>query len=1043
MGGGAAGGESPSGVSGGTGVIACWPNQLFDESKMACTYWQDVDTSNCPDFDGSKMMPDQYDENANEERFFCGHSWSHARSICEPCPGGSKLECSDASYNCFAGVTGCPSNASSSNINSNNSQPETAATTTISVPTPAPVNNVELVSPATSNNNINASGGLSSPSPSVAFNTNNIQSEQQQPNPTIVFVNPNPPTTTASFTNNEECTTHSDCQGGKFCNEGFCGQCSNEGMGCSIDQVCRTASCHVTQKEGPGICYDKEELHNFCRVAWKDESYQCNFNTMVCESSSSVGQEVVQGDDEETATSTTSGSNNVNQGGSSSSTATMNSASPLYTNPQGNNFFCGMTFSSVELRCLQSKPCPNGFASEHCAAMEGCFRVSKCGLEYAAASTASANESAATTATTTTTTTTQQPAIVVNPTAPPTVATSTNTESGGLSPEIFITTPPNQEPSPAVVVTNPEPPTNYWTNYKQCTSHAACPTGQFCNEGFCGQCSHEGMGCSVDEVCRTASCDATQNPGPGKCYRKEELHSFCQVVFKDESYQCNLDLMVCESTSVIQVAVVPQTTPNDPAFVAPTTTSPPTKEPTTSGPTKAPTTSGPTKAPTVNKFFCGTTWQAYVNDCENATPCPRGDECAEGYTCFAAGSPCAKKQGSNAADVTATTTAATVTATTAATTTSTTVATTSKSPVITDSNTSSDEGPIGDIAILNGDTNQSPSDQTTGSKDEITIKNCDVCDGAGQLDLSQTVMFEGKSTSCGEFGWIFGSQNVLEGSEICLNYRSTYSGQCCFNPPSNGCALCDTGMSGDWYDVRVDAKTTYNGESDVSCTQVSNQIRSKIESSSAQCAEVKRDHFDTCCFNKCSICGDLQVDWDATVFYDGKEVSCHELDGKIIFEEGIAMGSDTCLTSQELYSTTCCINPPENPCNLCRSGDNDFLLKSDVNVVSATGETESCLEVFQSLLSRSEHSSVQCLNSQKELQAKCCDGGTFDDYNAPVPSPGVDWSPSVDEPAGYPTKGFYYTSPDWNENWNSSCRITSTATALALLSISWVMVMWQ
>jgi hypothetical protein len=121
------------------------------------------------------------------------------------------------------------------------------------------------------------------------------------------------------------------------------------------------------------------------------------------------------------------------------------------------------------------------------------------------------------------------------------------------------------------------------------------------------------------------------------------------------------------------------------------------------------------------------------------------------------------------------------------------------------------------------------------------------------------------------------------------------------------------------------------------------------------------------------------------------------------------------------------------------------------------------LEVFQSLLARTEQSSAQCLSSRKELQAKCCGVGTYDDNNvlvpspddnnatvssvdkpagyAPVPSPGVDWSPSVDEPAGYPTEGFYYTKPDWNENWNSCSRITSTATASALLSISWVM--WQ
>lgn len=53
-----------------SGVISCWPNQLFDEINGVCTYWQNVDTSNCPEFDSAKMMPELTDENANEERFF-------------------------------------------------------------------------------------------------------------------------------------------------------------------------------------------------------------------------------------------------------------------------------------------------------------------------------------------------------------------------------------------------------------------------------------------------------------------------------------------------------------------------------------------------------------------------------------------------------------------------------------------------------------------------------------------------------------------------------------------------------------------------------------------------------------------------------------------------------------------------------------------------------------------------------------------------------------------------------------------------------------
>lgn len=36
-----------------------------------------------------------------------------------------------------------------------------------------------------------------------------------------------------------------------------------------------------------------------------------------------------------------------------------------------------------------------------------------------------------------------------------------------------------------------------------------------------------------------------------------------------------------------------------------------------------------------NTFFCGTSIEEIDSDCENATPCPTGDECPEGFGCFA------------------------------------------------------------------------------------------------------------------------------------------------------------------------------------------------------------------------------------------------------------------------------------------------------------------------------------------------------------------------------------------------------------------------
>lgn len=60
----------------------------------------------------------------------------NAKSVCEPCPGGSRLECSDPTHNCFAGVTGCPV-SSSMEASAPEPPPPTAGSTT--APNPSPV----------------------------------------------------------------------------------------------------------------------------------------------------------------------------------------------------------------------------------------------------------------------------------------------------------------------------------------------------------------------------------------------------------------------------------------------------------------------------------------------------------------------------------------------------------------------------------------------------------------------------------------------------------------------------------------------------------------------------------------------------------------------------------------------------------------------------------------------------------------------------------------------------------------------------------------
>ncbi len=58
----------------------------------------------------------------------------------------------------------------------------------------------------------------------------------------------------------------------------------------------------------------------------------------------------------------------------------------------------------------------------------------------------------------------------------------------------------------------------------------------------------------------------------------------------------------------------------------------------------------PSKVPTVNTNFCGKTYEDHAQNCENSTPCPRGDECGPDESCFSS-SPCSTLTGTESADV--------------------------------------------------------------------------------------------------------------------------------------------------------------------------------------------------------------------------------------------------------------------------------------------------------------------------------------------------------------------------------------------------------
>ena len=196
---------------------------------------------------------------------------------------------------------------------------------------------------------------------------------------------------------------------------------------------------------------------------------------------------------------------------------------------------------------------------------------------------------------------------------------------------------------------------------------------------------------------------------------------------------------------------------------------------------------------------------------------------------------------------------------------------------------------------------------------------CSLCENSGQLLSSEYIRIDSNLVSCEDFASFLSESNGVP-MDQCLKFREYYSGKCCnINHATYGCSLC----------------------------------------------------------------GDSSLDWDASVFFSGEELSCHELESNIVLEKAF---SEQCETNQRLYFGACCIEVPENPCHLCNS-DGFRLNMESPGKVSHLGEEKTCLDVHHYLHEREEESSRHCIEAQGELFDLCCESSqtTLYSFGASLP----------------------------------------------------------
>lgn len=267
------------------------------------------------------------------------------------------------------------------------------------------------------------------------------------------------------------------------------------------------------------------------------------------------------------------------------------------------------------------------------------------------------------------------------------------------------------------------------------------------------------------------------------------------------------------------------------------------------------------------------------------------------------------------------------------------------------------------------------TEECASSKSEFMefccFDKCNLCQDDQLIDWDSYVEFEGEEgVSCGSFDWYFTSNAVEEGDEQCTNLQAAFSEKCCYTPIDYSVPSCSLCKKNDiWYDINGDARVDFQGDSS-SCTDISNSLFRKAEDSSPVCDDARNILFDTCCFEKCNLCGDGLLDAAVEITYGDTATTCLEL-GLKFAANVIPEGSEECSKAKEVLFEPCCYNVPSDPCIFCRSENGQGDVRDNV-AVTFYGASTTCTDLNSFLVSREEQVGFMCQAAKTELQDACC-----------------------------------------------------------------------
>lgn len=242
------------------------------------------------------------------------------------------------------------------------------------------------------------------------------------------------------------------------------------------------------------------------------------------------------------------------------------------------------------------------------------------------------------------------------------------------------------------------------------------------------------------------------------------------------------------------------------------------------------------------------------------------------------------------------------------------------------------------------------------------------------------IEYGGKQISCAEYELALKTSGFLDGTDECDSSILPVSGICCSAKLENEetisedsvasmapCNICERGHV--HHELKSEAMVEYKGTS-ISCLDLNSILAKNEVGKSEICTATQSMLFEGCCYEKCSLCGEKSLRWDATVKYNNQILSCDEL-GSMFTLGSIRVGSDQCDAMQSAYTSTCCFRPPKRKCNLCSHGST--LLEVDTGAfVKTRSSSLHCTNLANGLAEREEEGSEVCEGSKLTYSERCC-----------------------------------------------------------------------